>query len=163
MRRYRWVMDVVLLVSAALVGWRLVDMRVARPAPRPPIERGAVLRLSGVDWTAADKNIVVVVRSTCEACRANLPLYKRIAERVRAANRSRFLVIGQEPLSDIHRWLSAAGISSYVAVRTLNPADLGLSLSPMLLSVDASGGVTRVITGTVSESAYDAVIEELLR
>jgi hypothetical protein len=161
LRRYRQLLDVAVLVCVALVGWRLVDMFPARHAP--PIERGAVLRLPGVDWAAADRNVALVMSSTCEATRANLSLYRQVAERMAAANRSRFLVIGQEPVDDIHRWLSVAGISKYVAVRTFNAADVGLTVTPMLLSVDASGVVSRVITGTVAEPAYEAIVEELLR
>ena len=163
-RRARWVLDAALLVCAAVVGWRLVDIVPSRQAVPPPVvERGATLRLAGVDWTAADRNIALVMSSTCEATRANLAHYKEIARRTPALPRARFLVIGQEPADDIHRWMSAAGISPYVAVRTFTAAESGLTMTPMLLSVDASGVVTRVITGRLAESAYDAVLEDLLR
>jgi len=163
MRRYRWVVDAALVVSAAVLGWRLVG---AIPVPQPvrtSIERGASLNVPGVDWAKAETNVVLVTSSICPASRSNLALYKEIGRRTRAAGRSQFVVVSTEPVRQIHSWLSAAGVSDYVAVRSYDAPALGLVLSPMLLTVKASGTVTNVISGAVSESAYEATIDQLLR
>ncbi len=151
-----------MLASAAVFGWRLVGAIPARPPVRATIQRGVSLNLPGVDWGTAEINVALVTRSTCPASNGNLALYKELARRTHALGRSRFVVITNEPLPQLHSWLSAAAVSDYVAVRSFDPESLGLSWSPMLLSISASGTVTNVISGGVRPVAYAETIDQLL-
>jgi rhodanese-related sulfurtransferase len=148
-RGARRVFDALLLVLAVLAVWRLLAPP-ERPADAgntiPPLQPGQVLALSGIAWDSADAHVVLLLDSTCPACNAGAPFYRRLSADVAASlGKVRLFVISRQAPDVIGPWLDREQIRPDRVLQVDGMARLGLYYSPSLVVVDRAGRVTDIL------------------
>jgi rhodanese-related sulfurtransferase len=151
----RRVIDVAILLLLLITGWRVVDaMRdphgdTARAsALTPAVKPGDVFRLPGVVWSAP-RTVVLVLSTTCPACNDNLPFYRQVS--AAASPEVQVVAVSHQPVVVVGEWLRRHQVSVRSIHNVADPPALGLTLTPMVLIVDAEGRVTDVMIRKLAE------------
>src|SRR5690349_12890900 len=77
---------VAVVATAVLVKNHLFKPRLAPPVARPAAPgpsvpaTGSQLSISGVDWAASDRTLLVVVSTGCHFCSESAPFYQRLTQ-----------------------------------------------------------------------------------
>ncbi len=119
---------------------------------------GTRLAVKGVDWRAADVNIVLFIRKDCHFCKASMPFYRRLA-RLRSEIRSTvsLTALTNDSAADLRTLLTEES----VAVEGIYPppANVGLAGTPTLLFVDKTGTIRRTFMGQLDSDREAQVIK----
>ncbi len=128
------VLNVLLLVA---VGYVLIGVPRAKPARAcPKFDVGdAVPAIAGLPYEAADRTVVLFVRSTCHYCTESAPCYRELVK-----GGAKLVAISLEPKTSLDDYLRAQGlaIESATVDRTAWPK---LSGTPTMIVVDRTGHV----------------------
>lgn len=151
--------DIAIIVALAVTAWRL--LHVMRPEAETPeavtvssIKLGDTLRVPGLSL-ARNRTVVLVLRSSCPACNANLPYYERLS--LLASADVEMVVLTTEPEADARRWLRDNQVQVNRIIRT-EPSAHGLTLTPIIMIVDRQGLVSDIAIRQLDRDQQDAVI-----
>jgi hypothetical protein len=157
------VLNGLIVATALFAGWRLespvVDSRVAEP--KAQIVEKATLEIRGLDWSTANRNIVLVVDSQCPACNASADFFKVLSESSRRTTGWRLVVLSRQPFWDVTKWLSDHNVRFDVGLQVLDLPDKGINATPAILVVDSQGKVERVSFGVLNQPAQDSLLAEI--
>ena len=110
----RTVLDGALVLMLLLTGWRVLDSRSRTTIVHhknsvtvPSVKRGDIIRLPGVNWTAA-RTVVLVVSATCPYSNASTPFYKQLA--ALATPDLDIVAVAPEPADRAGAWLRTKGV-----------------------------------------------------
>jgi len=152
-----------------LVGWLAVKKSGAwTGAPdlsgRPPVYRtgDAIDAVAGVDFKAARRTLVMVVREDCRYCAESLPFYQKLTE-ARAKNPGQDLRV-IVATTDAHETLAAYLRSNRVDVDkvvTIAAGALKVPGTPSLLLVDATGRILSFWRGKLPPQQEQEVLRVL--
>jgi hypothetical protein len=152
--------NVAILLTCALIVTTLVRSRWL-PASGAPAARniqvGEPVRLSGVDWGANGKTLVLVLQTTCHYCTESTPLYKRIAERIATQRGVRLLAVLPQPVDVSREYLAEHGLDVHDVVQA-NPLELNVHATPTVLLIGRAGIVERVWVGKLSSAEAEKVL-----
>jgi len=148
-----------------MTAWRVVgstrdsrpDSSVGTPVT-PAIKTGDLMGLPAETWSAP-RTVVLVLSSTCPACIENLPFYRELA--AQATSQLPVVVVSNQPQDEIAGWLARnqVEVKSIHTVTSL-PAH-GLTLTPMVLIVNAEGVVTDLMIRRLDEAKQAQVLGRL--
>lgn len=137
------------IALCVLVGWMAVKKSGAwtgapDPSGRPPVYRSgdAIDAVAGVDFKAARRTLVMVVREDCRFCAESLPFYQKLSQ-AHAKNPGQDLRV-IVATTDAHEALAAYLKSNHVDVDqvvTIAAGALKVPGTPSLLLVDATGRI----------------------
>jgi rhodanese-related sulfurtransferase len=156
------VVDVIIALTAIftltryVVSTRAAD--TARADVSPPVQPGQPLRLEGVEWSAADHTVVVLVSPTCPACNASSAFFQRLTQAVRATPKARLAFIAAEPILDVEAWLQQRNISAQAVIHVSKPVSLGFFIVPSLVIVDSRGIVTDLMANRLTDGEQARVL-----
>lgn len=132
--------------AGAMRYWPAAPAHVAR---EHVIQEGSPDPIGGSEGAHAGARMYVFVSSTCPACDASLPFYKRLSIEADRANASRRVVFaGLEPESAITAYLRRGGIQFARVLSVVRPA--GVPGTPTIVAVDDMGRVERSWAGRLS-------------
>jgi rhodanese-related sulfurtransferase len=161
----RHVLDVTILLLLVVTAWRIVSNTAHDPADSalvrgitPAIKIGDLLALPGVTWSAP-RTVVLVVSSSCPACNDNLPFYRRLA--TIATPQLQVVVVSTQPISVIGAWLNGNHVSLKSIHKLNDPLSLGLTLTPMVVILNAQGRVTDLMIRKLDDRGQAQVLERL--
>jgi thiol-disulfide isomerase/thioredoxin len=133
----------------------------AQPAPYEIGE--AVSTIKGVDFTAAEKTVLVVIKSNCPYCTASSPFYRRLLEEKEARKASVQIVFAaSQSDTQIADYLSQNELPNSSILR-LQPGELKIRGTPTLLVVDKAGRVQSFWLGQLPEQQEKSMIEAVFR
>ena len=120
-----------------------------------------MLNVPGVVWSAGPQNVVLVLSTTCVACEESVPFYRTLSSYLADQPSKRLIVLGYEDAPVMRRWLESNDVLADQILQFRDLLDLGLSLTPTFLMVDASGSVTDVFLGRLTETDEGLVMNRL--
>jgi hypothetical protein len=110
------VFDVVLALSALTIATVVVLRYVGggRPADPPPValRKGDLLPdLSGVDFKASKRTLILNLRSNCGFCTESMPFYRRLAAERKPGGQLRIVAVSGEDVTTFGEYLRLQGLS----------------------------------------------------
>jgi len=143
---------IVVLIFAIV--WQAVqlprDVQTGPPHNIPLIRPGTLVDSWATHWNQATRHLVLVVTTSCPACRQSAPLYEALSRRAKDSQDTRLVVVSNEPVDAVRGWLDVNAIQPEEIVQVEDLAEVGVFLVPTLLIVDQKGGVTDVVVGQLS-------------
>lgn len=125
------------------------------------IRPGARLVLPSVEWSDSDRNIFLLVSSTCPACNDSIAFYRNLASLVQELPRTRLLVVAVDGTDRVRDWAETHAIPYDAMVELENPILFGFTLTPTLLLVDDKGVVTDVLLQRLAADEESLVMRRL--
>jgi hypothetical protein len=161
----RRLVDATILLLLVITGLRFLDVtrkpatdtRLV-PANVPAVKRGDIVRLPRVAWSAP-RTVVLVVSSTCHACNANVPFYRQL--QVLTTSEVPVVAVSSQPEVVIGNWLRQNQIEVKDIHRVVDPLSHGLTLTPMILIVNAEGRVIDLMIRRLDETDQARVLERV--
>ena len=137
---------------------RYVKKDVVTGPTKPPIEIGARIDLSGVEWQKNDVTLLFVLSTKCTFCAESMPFYKRIVQEV--GERTRLIALFPQDVADARQYLEDQGVAFH-DVRQLTPGVLNVSGVPTLILVDRQGIVRDFWLGKVGPNVESVLLTRL--
>ena len=103
---------------------------------------------TAVGQTSGPQSVALILRSTCQYCRQSAPLHRWLAESS-TRHRLNLVVLTDEPAADAEEMLRAEEIS-VAKVKSVDLAKLGLSTTPSIVVLSASGDIQKTFQGVLS-------------
>jgi hypothetical protein len=149
-KRLEIITNVVQIGVASLVA----VMLLTRPQQvgAPEYAKGEKLPvLSGTDFSKHDRNLVFVVRSTCQYCTASMDFYRSV---VQTRNQSKsdvaVIAVAPEALDTSRAYLDSYQLKPDEIV-SIGPGDLQFPGTPYIILADSTGSVLETWRGQLSK------------
>lgn len=159
------IVDVIIALAAIFTLTRYVIARrgvdAARAELSAPIQPAQALHVDGIDWSAADRTVVVLVSPTCPACNASSVFYQRLTRAIAATPQARLVFVATEPSAEVDAWFRQLNIAPQAVVQVAKPTSLGFFTVPSLVIVDRRGTVTDLMANKLTEAEQDRVLARL--
>jgi hypothetical protein len=135
----------------AFIGWRFGAAYMAKDGAMAGFSGldGTRIRVEGVAWRGAQKNIVLVASTNCHFCKESAPFYTLLSGSA-AANGYRFVLLLREPIEDSKPFVRELGLGSSVEFRRTDPVSIGVRMTPTLLVLSSNGVVERSWVGKLT-------------
>jgi hypothetical protein len=154
----------VLLVALAVLGsitWRAL-------APRPEIHFKSGLRkgdrfgqLSGVDYKAFDRTLIIAMSSACDSCLDSIPFYKHLTEsRVKGGQTYQYFAILSEKQDEVEQFIQRFELN-LPTVAGVDLKELKVAATPTLILVNSNGEIVDFWVGKLSKDAEQEVARTL--
>lgn len=165
LKKTEMVANIAIIVVAVLLGVVLVKNYLL-PTPQPPmpeaIAAGTKLSLSGVDWKANGRTLVLALSTTCRFCTESGPFYQRLAQE-RATNQNiRLVAVFPQPVEEGQKYLSELGVT-VDEVRQVRLDSVGIMATPTLILANADGAVAESWQGKLPGEKESELLTELAK
>lgn len=116
------------------------------PALRPNLV-GQSLFLPGMDWHAAQLNVVLQISATCHFCNESMPFYQTLAAACKRKGTNVALVVSsQDAVPAIQDHLREKQVTVDKVLHS-RAGDLGINATPTILVVNSQGIVKQAFVG----------------
>lgn len=149
----------IIVVCCAATVQVVLRIRQEQVIQRPPVllKAGERLSVQGVNWTLADRTVVLVVRANCGYCAASMPFYKSlVVRRDLERARVRFVVLTTDEPTVLSRYLSSQGVTAD-QTRRVASREMRIRGTPTLLVVSPSGVVEALWAGQLDGQSQQRV------
>ena len=125
-----------------------------------PSNVGARLSQVDIDWSKNNKNLLLLLSTSCHFCTESAPFYKRLVqERTRRGTFSLTAVLPQ-PVGEGQTYLKGLGVDIN-DIKQLPAAAIRIRGTPTILLVDGAGVVTEEWLGNLPSEKEDEVLRRL--
>lgn len=125
---------------------------------RPEIAAGAKLTGQPVNWHDSQKNVVLVLSTTCHYCKESSGFYRKLTEDCRSSHARTVAFFPQTP-QEAQAYLKAEDVQ-VDEVKQANFQSLQIGGTPTLLLVDNKGVVQKVWLGKLPEAKEKEVLDQ---
>jgi hypothetical protein len=148
----------ILIGAIAIRRFLLVDPLGSAPSVPPP---GTQLSLPGVEWSRANRTLLMVLSTQCHFCSESADFYRRLLPEARARNIPVVAAFAQSP-EEARQYLGNLGLPlSSIAVTQTPPAVLQVPGTPTVMVVDGKGLVIRAWAGKLPAQTEGEVFMEI--
>lgn len=164
--RFQLGVDALLALSAVTVAAVLVMNYVRRPAEHPEPQAHAYAigdslpTVTGVDYSAARRTAVLVLRSTCQVCTDSMSFYRTLVEKS-TASEAQVVVLGRETTDELSSYLRMHNIDEKI-VAIASSQDLQVFATPIVFIVDSRGEIVNIWVGRLRSGEEAEVVKVLL-
>jgi hypothetical protein len=147
-------------VLIAVIGVKKFLLNSAPPAASMP-KTGTHLRLAGVDWSRADRTLVMALNTHCHFCSESAGFYQRL---LRAASVSKVPVVAvfPQPTAEAREyWASLDLALSGVDLQQAPLGGINVSATPTLIVVDRKGLIAGAWVGKLAARGEAEVIKQI--
>jgi hypothetical protein len=152
-----------IIAVALLLGGVVVKRFIFTPRPAEAqggIQVGTKVSLQNVNWSASDKNLVLVLQKGCHFCAESGPFYQRLVRETSGRGDVHLIAALPQDVKEAGQYLSDMG-APIGEVRQASPSSLGAPGTPTLLLVDHTGAVSAVWVGKLSPEKEAEVLRRL--
>jgi hypothetical protein len=148
------VVTCILLSATAVERTGVLDGKTRRAHTAPAYRVGQPFpQIAGVDYTTAEKTVLLYISSSCSFCTASIPFWKRLKVDSGSGRRSvQFVAVGNEAVDKLATYLRVHDVRVDQA-KSLTGQDLRIEGTPALIVVDRSGQVLGFWLGQLSTTA----------
>jgi len=147
-------------VLIAVIGVKKFLLNNAAPAASMP-KTGTHLSLSGVDWSRADRTLVMALSTQCHFCSESAGFYQRL---LRAASVSKVPVVAvfPQPTAEAREYWASHGLAlGGVDLEQAPLKAISVSGTPTLIVVDRNGLVAGAWVGKLAARGEAEVIKQI--
>jgi len=124
------------------------------------IKIGTKLTLTDVDWNKSEKNLVLVLSSTCRFCNESAPFYQKLAAQKTGQNNIRLIAVMPQTAAEAKQYLDNHKIS-VDEIKQTNPDTINVRGTPTLVLVDNTGAVVQSWVGKLPPEKEEEVFQQL--
>lgn len=145
-KKIQTISNVAIIITAILFGGVLVKSYLLPTSQRPAavesedVKVGTKLPLPDVDWSKSDRNLVLVLSTSCHFCSESTPFYQKLAQMKTGNGNVRLIAVLPQKVTEAQAYLSEHHIS-VDEVRQANPNTINVRGTPTLVLVDRNGTV----------------------
>jgi len=157
-------LDVVLAISAAVVAVVLVAGYLRGDGGKPP-RAPALLRIGdkipnipGVDFKAADRTLLLGIRSSCSFCTTSMPFYRRLVTERGPQTSLRLVAVGAEDSGIFKDYVRQNNLAVDQAV-VVDNGPFRSSPTPTLVLADRTQRVAGIWVGRLSSDREQALMK----
>jgi hypothetical protein len=158
---------VVCAMAAAVLGRQLIWPNATthgdnpeRPFARMEYQPGDRIELAGVDFTKAEKTLLLVIRSTCKYCTESMPFYEDLAGNWGSTPEVRIVAVSSDDIPVSLEYLGQYQVKLAHVVQV--PVDaLKVRGTPTAILVDRTAVVRQLWPGFLDEARQKEVIRAL--
>lgn len=136
------------------------QMRYPEPAPFVPLQPGAKLSVTGIDWARNDRTLLMALSRGCHFCSVSAPFYKRLTQEFSAGKDVALVAAFPQPVDEARSYLSTLGVS-IADVKQMRLDVLGVVGTPTLILVNREGVVINAWRGQLSSDKEAEVFSQL--
>ena len=112
------------------------------------------------DWAQSNKTLLLVLSATCRFCDESAPFYQQLTTRFPDRQLVQFVAVFPQGVDSATKHLSDLGVR-IAEVKQSRLSSLGVTGTPTLILVDASGKVIDSWVGKLSPADESAVIDRI--
>ena len=120
----------------------------------------AKLSIPGVDWMAAGRTVLIVMRKDCKYCAESAAFYRRLVSSLTKEGNAKVIALFPEQESGAEAYVSELGIP-ISDVRYVSLDSLGIRNIPTLAIIDSNGVVTDFWVGKLPPRIESVVMKAL--
>lgn len=136
-----------------------VAVPAARP-PRPVYQPGERMQISGVNFAAADRTLMLVVQKGCSFCEVSMPFYQRLGADAAIAKRTRLVAVAPDEVTISQADFAKFGVRVDQVVQS-SLSQIKVRGTPTAILVDRNGVIEQVLSGRLTESQEQALVDLL--
>lgn len=149
---------VAILLGGVLVKPYIFPAAAMKSAPTgETIKLGTKLPLTDVDWNKSEKNLVLVLSSTCRFCNESAPFYQKLAAQKSEQNNFRLIAVMPQKTEEAKKYLDEHKIS-VDEIKQTNLDAINVRGTPTLVLVDNTGAVVESWVGKLTPEKETEVI-----
>ncbi len=143
---------------------RFFDQSTAAPGPTQAesVQPGATLPLKDVDWSQSERNLVMVLSTSCRYCTDSLPFYGRLAKQNAENDKLRIIASFPQDVTEARKYLEGIGIGIDDVIKA-NPAEALARGTPTLILTDNKGVVLETWVGKLPPEKEAEVLRAFLK
>jgi hypothetical protein len=154
------IIGVAILLGVVLTKNYLLPSQTRQPNAPAAIPAGTKLSLSGVDWKANGRTIVLALSTGCHFCTESGPFYQRVAQERAKGNNVRLVAVFPEPVDEGQKYLSKLGVT-VDDVKQARLDSIGVVGTPTLIMADDAGAVTESWRGKLPSEKESELLARL--
>ncbi len=139
---------VALLFGAVLVNRYFLPSATLKSsvAETENIKVGTKLPLADVDWSKSEKNLVLILSTSCHFCSESAPFYQKLAQQKAKHSDVKLIAVFPQTVEEAQRYLSEHNLS-VDEVRQSSLNTINVRGTPTLIAVNKSGAVVQSWVG----------------
>ena len=130
-------------------------------AQKPAYTRGETIRIPGVDFSAADRTLLLVVRKDCHFCEASMPFYQSLGSIRRQSPGARIVALTSDDVATGTTNFEQHGVQIDQVV-TVRFGDLKVSGTPTAILIDRTSVVRAIWSGQLDDATQNEVRRALV-
>lgn len=157
--------NIAIILLSIFIGYFLISRYVGE-LPNPTaavgstIKPGAKLTLSGVDLSKSDRNLLLVLSTSCRFCSESAPFYRRIIETNSKNRRLNIIASFPQELTEVRKYLNENGIGVDEVIKS-NPSEVPVKGTPTIILMDRNGVVLETWAGKLMPEIEDEVARRI--
>lgn len=111
-KRIELLSNIAIIIVAILLGVVLVNRYFLPPSPKsetaanPQIKPGTKLTFTDVDWSKADRTLLMVLSTNCRYCTESAPFYHRLAHENIGHDEVRLVAVFPQSIAEAQKYLT---------------------------------------------------------
>lgn len=132
----------------------------AAASERPALAIGARLSLPDVNWSQADKTLLIALSKDCRFCSDSAPFYRRLSDEAAKQRGLRLIALFSGDVEEGRKYLQSLGVG-IEDVRQVQFQSIGIRGTPSLILVDSAGLIRGLWMGRLSPDGEREVMAKL--
>jgi thioredoxin-related protein len=125
-----------------------------------PSSVGAKISQLDLDWSKSNKNLLLILSTSCHFCTESAPFYKRLVQERTQRDGFRLAAVLPQPVTDGRTYLNGLGVD-IDEVKQMSPGAIRIRGTPTLLLLDNAGVVTEEWIGKLPPEKENEVLSRL--
>ena len=170
MERFRRLIEigsnVAIVVVAILLGYSLLTRQFAQPIAPPPsaaesqLKPGTRLPIASVDFSKSEKNLLLVLSTTCKYCTESAAFYQRLAKQNAETKKLNIVAALPQEVAESAKYIDSNGFVVDQIIKA-SPSELLVRGTPTLVLLDKNGTVLESWAGKLPPEKEKEVAERL--
>lgn len=159
--------NVAIIVVALLFAGVLVNRFFFSSSLKPAvaeseeIKDGTKLSLPDVDWSKSNKNLVLILSTSCHFCTESTPFYQRLSQQKAQRGDVKLIAVFPQGIEESQRYLRERNIS-VDEVRQTSLNTINVKGTPTLVLVDRNGAVVQSWIGKLLPEKETQLVSNFL-
>lgn len=124
------------------------------------IKVGTKLSLTDVDWSKSNKNLLLVISTSCRYCTESVPFYQKLVSQKTGHNDVKMIAVLPQPVSEAEKYLNENKIT-VEEIRQTSLNTINVRGTPTLILVDKTGAVVQSWRGKLPPEKEIEVLNQL--
>ena len=161
--KIEFVANIAILCVALLFGYFLIQQifiqKQTSTDPPKQIAKGTKIKVSDIDWSKNEKNLLLVLQKGCKYCTESMPFYKDLVKKA-SEKGVNLVAILPNSLEESNQYLNEHGVE-IKNVRQGSLSSVDVRGTPTLIMVNNKGEVSNSWIGKLPSGKQKEVISQL--
>lgn len=156
--------NVAIILVAVLLGYFVINgylqSPLAPPAQAQQIKPGTRLPINSIDWSKSEKNLLMVLSTTCKYCTESSAFYQRLTKQNAEARKLNIVAAFPQEVGESAKYIQDNGYAVDKIIKA-NPSDVLVRGTPTIILTDKNGTVLESWSGKLTPDKENEVAERL--